>query len=77
VTVSAKIHIVPTTLKYVFLKFSALSALSTVFKEYVLKFQLNQASSFEVKALDSRESKKINLYSKHTKINYRHLHLQP
>ena len=30
------------------------------------KFQLNQASSFEVIALDSRASKKIDLYSNHT-----------
>ena len=30
------------------------------------KFQLNQASSFEIIALDSRASKKINLYSNHT-----------
>jgi len=31
-----------------------------------LKFQLNQASSFEVIVLDSRASKKIDLYSNHT-----------
>ena len=31
-----------------------------------LKFQLNQASNFEVIALDSRMSKKINLHSNHT-----------
>ena len=30
------------------------------------KFQLNQASSFEVIALDSRASEKIDLYSNHT-----------
>ena len=30
------------------------------------KFQLNQASSFEVIALDSQASKKIDLYSNHT-----------
>jgi len=33
-----------------------------------LKFHLNQASSFEVIALDSRASKKIDLYSNHTEI---------
>jgi len=32
-----------------------------------LKFQLNQASSFEFIALDSRVSKKIDLYSNHIK----------
>ena len=30
------------------------------------KFQLSQANSFEVIALDSRVSKKIDLYSNHT-----------
>jgi len=39
------------------------------------KFQLNQASSFEVIALDSRASKKIDLYSNHTENNYKRLHL--
>ena len=42
------------------------SALSTVFKEWVFKFELNQASRFEVIALDSRASKKIALYGNHT-----------
>ena len=42
------------------------SALSTVFKEWVFKIQLNQATSFEVIALDSKVSKKIDLYSSHT-----------
>ena len=31
-----------------------------------MKFQLNQASSFEYTALDSQASKKIELYSNHT-----------
>ena len=31
-----------------------------------LNFQLNQTSSFEVIGLDSRASKKIDLYSNHT-----------
>ena len=35
-----------------------------MFEEWV--FQLNQASTFEVIALDSQASKKINLYSNHT-----------
>ena len=38
------------------------SPLSTVFKE-LQKFQLNQVRSFEIIALDSRASKKIDLYS--------------
>jgi len=61
VTVSAKTCIVLHNFQKFFF-----STLSTIFKEWVLKFQLNQASSFEVIALDSRASKKIDLYSNHT-----------
>ena len=39
-----------------------------------LKFHLNQASSFEVTALDRRASTKINFIQK---INYRRLHSLP
>ena len=39
---------------------------STCLKSGHSKFQLNQSSSFEVIALDSRASKKIDLYSNHT-----------
>ena len=60
VTLSVKTHIVLTTSIFFF------SALSTVFKEWVFKIQLNQATSFEVIALDSKVSKKIDLYSSHT-----------
>ena len=61
-TLSAKTRILRTTSKFFFI----FSALSTVFKEWVFKFQLNQISSFEVIALDSRASKRIDLYSNHT-----------
>ena len=46
--------------------FFIFSVFCTVLKSEFLKFQLNQASSFEVIALDSRVSKKIDLYSNHT-----------
>jgi len=39
---------------------------SAFLKSGYLKFHLNQASSFEVIALDSQKSKKINFYSNHT-----------
>ena len=42
------------------------SALSTVFKERAFKFQLNEVSSFEIIAVDSTASKKIDLNSNHT-----------
>ena len=59
VTISAKTRIVCTTTNsYI----SYLQCLRSVY----LKFQPNQASSFEVIALDSRASKKINLYSNPT-----------
>jgi len=61
VILSVKTHIVHTTSEFFF----NFTALSTVFKEWYLKFQLNQANSFEVIALHSQASKKIDLYSNH------------
>jgi len=63
VALSTKTHIVRTTSDF-FKKI--FSVLSTVFKERVFKFQVNQASSFQVIALNSRASEKIDLYSSHT-----------
>ena len=60
-TLSAKTCIIHKTTDLILI----FSALSTVIKEY-LKFQLNQASGFEVIALGSQVSKKIDLYNNHT-----------
>ena len=64
VTLSAKTHIVRTTSDFFFFFFCKhyLQCLKSGYS----KFQLNQASSFEVIALDSRVSKKIGLYGNHT-----------
>ena len=60
VTLSAKTHIVRTI--PIFFPKHYLQCLRSEYS----KFQLNQASNFEVIALDSRASKKIDLYSNHT-----------
>ena len=62
VTLSAKTHIVYTTSDFFLFSKHYLQCLRSGYS----KFQLNQANSFEVIALDSRASKKIDLYSYHT-----------
>jgi len=74
VTLSAKTCIVCTTYEFFLFCQHYLQCLRSGY----LQFQLNQASSFEAIVLDSRVSKKIDLYSNHTENKLQALlHLQP